>query len=138
MRKKLNKKDILKRRAKLKKQAWNYMSKYVRQRDNGTCISCGKKDHWKKMDAGHYVPKSAGLAAYFEIKNVHCQCTYCNRFMHGNLSRYAVALTRMYGPKIIEELEKCRTTITKYTDDDYIAITEMYKNKIVENGFDIK
>ena len=111
----------------LKKHLWMYFSQYIRQRDNGICISCGKKDYWRKMDAGHYVPKTAGLSLYFHEQNVHCQCTYCNRWMHGNLSRYAIALRKRYGEAILEELESLRVQQRKITDDEYIALIEKYK-----------
>ena len=97
----------------LKKQLWTIFSKYIRIRDDGVCFSCGKKDDWKNTDAGHYVPKTAGLALYFDEKNVNCQCTACNRFRHGNLSQYALALRQKYGEKILEELEWKRRQITR-------------------------
>ena len=114
----------------LKKQLWIYFSQFIRQRDRGICISCGKIDFWRKMDAGHYIPKTRGLSIYFYERNVHCQCTYCNRWMHGNLSQYALALRKKYGESILEELEEIRRKETKYTDQDYIDLIKLYKSKI--------
>ena len=113
-----------------KKRLWLIFSKYIRQRDKGICISCGKSDDWKNTDAGHYVPKTAGLSLYFDEKNVNCQCTYCNRFMHGNLSRYAIALRQKYGENILEELEWKRNITTKITEMDYIELIKLYKEKL--------
>lgn len=112
----------------LKKQLWIHFSEYIRQRDKGMCISCGKRDFWRKMDAGHYIPKTAGLSLYFNERNVNCQCTYCNRWMHGNLSKYAIALRKKYGETILEDLEKERYKIMKITDNQYIELIEKYKN----------
>ena len=88
------------------------------------------KKHWKDMDAGHYVPKTAGLALYFNEQNVNAQCTYCNRWMHGNLSRYAIALRRKYGQNILEELDKKRQKIIQITIPEYQKHIETYRLKI--------
>lgn len=116
----------------LKKNLWIVFSRYIRQRDGGTCISCGKRDNWKKMDAGHYIPKTAGLSLYFDERNVNCQCTYCNRWMHGNLSRYAVALMKKYGDKILEELDVKRKETRQVSTKEYQDLIEQYKSKLKE------
>jgi len=128
----MKKKKTKSTNALLKKELWVYFSQFIRQRDKGICISCGKEDFWRKMDAGHYIPKTAGLSLYFDERNVNCQCTYCNRWMHGNLSRYAIALRKKYGENILEELDKKRIKIKKITNDEYIKLIEIYKNKIDE------
>ena len=120
-----------------KKFLWRLFSKYTRQRDNGVCISCGKVGNWKDMDAGHYIPKTAGLALYFHEKNVNCQCTYCNRWMHGNLSAYAIALQRKYGKDILEELDSERNKISKITIPEYQKLIDHYKDKLKKNGWEI-
>lgn len=113
-----------------KKRLWQTFSLYIRQRDKGICISCGKPDHWKNTDAGHYVPKTAGLSLYFDEKNVHAQCTGCNRFRHGNLTQYAIALRKRYGEAILEELEQKRQVIRKITEQEYIDLITLYRDKI--------
>ena len=118
--------------AKLKKQLWGIFSQYIRQRDKGICISCGKQDYWRKMDAGHYIPKTAGLSLYFDERNVNCQCTYCNRWMHGNLAPYALALIAKYGQNILQELDTERHKIRKISDDEYGQLIEMYKQRLQE------
>ena len=115
-----------------KKALWIIFSKYIRLRDGGMCFSCGKKDDWKNLDAGHYIPKTAGLALYFDEKNVNSQCTYCNRFMHGNLSQYALALRMKYGETILEELEWKRRKITRISIPEYQKLIQLYKDKVKE------
>lgn len=119
----------------LKKELWMIFSKYIRQRDQGICFSCGKKDFWRRMDAGHYIPKTAGLALYFDERNVNCQCTYCNRYMHGNLAKYAIALRKKYGETILEDLDKERYKIKVIKSIEYQNLIEYYKNKLLENNF---
>lgn len=117
-----------------KKRLWLIFSKYIRQRDKGRCISCGKIDDWRKMDAGHYIPRSLGLATYFDEKNVNCQCTRCNRFMHGNLSQYALALKVKYGDTILEELEWKRQEGIKgnirFGEFEFMEMIKIYKKKL--------
>ncbi len=115
---------------KLKKLLWTIFSRYIRQRDGGVCISCGKIDNWKNMDAGHYIPKTAGLSLYFDERNVNCQCTYCNRWMHGNLSRYAIALRKKYGETILEDLDKLRGKTIQISIPEYQKMIEKYKDNL--------
>jgi hypothetical protein len=116
----------------LKKILWRYFSEYIRRRDNGVCISCGIKRSYKEMDAGHYHPRTDGLSLYFDERNVNCQCTYCNRFRHGNLTQYALALKRKYGFGILEELDEKRKNFIKISVPEYLELIETYKSKIKE------
>ncbi len=109
-----------------KAKAWKTISEYIRRRDGGVCFTCGKKDDWRAMDCGHYIAKTGGLAIYFLEKNLASQCTFCNRFKHGNLAAYAIALRQKYGPNILEELDAERRKIKKYTVAEYQALTEKY------------
>ena len=111
----------------LKKKAWRLFSEYIRKRDNYTCISCSRQCEKGKGVAGHFVPKSYGLSLYFDPKNVNFQCVPCNLFRHGNLSSYAVALRKNYGPNILEELDAKRKEVKKYTRSEYMDLIEKYK-----------
>ena len=116
----------------LKSNLWTVFSLYIRKRDYDamgyvTCISCGKKDTIENMDAGHYIPKTYGLSIYFHEKNVHPQCTACNRFRRGNLTAYAIALRKRYGESILEELDELKHKSVKYSRSDYEELIEKYK-----------
>lgn len=114
-----------------KAKLWKVFSEYIRRRDR-CCISCGKKDDWRNLDAGHYYARTAGLATFFDPRNVNGQCRACNLFRHGNLPAYALALKAKYGPDILEELDAERRKIKKYTVAEYQALTEKYKKLIEE------
>lgn len=120
-----------------KRKAWKAFSEYIRRRDNGVCFTCGKKDDWKRTDAGHYIPGSVcGLVLYFSEINVNCQCTSCNRFKHGNLSEYALKLQRKHGEGVLEFLSATRVNSKGviFTVEDYKKIEEEYKEKLKEYG----
>lgn len=124
-------------RVSLKRKLWKVFSEYVRRKDADwqgfvRCVTCGKSLHWKEMDAGHYNPKTDGLAMYFEEKNVHPQCTYCNRFRHGNIQQYSLYLIRKYGPDVLKELDWKKNQLTSITEVDYIRLIDLYKNKLKE------
>jgi hypothetical protein len=120
---------------KLKTKFWTIFSEYIRRRDadfNGyvACCSCGKVKHWKQMDAGHYIAKNEGLAIYFEEKNVHSQCRWCNYNMHARAQQYALFLIRRYGPQILEELDWKSKQRIQIHDNEYLKFIELYKEKI--------
>lgn len=96
----------------LKKKLDKVFSIYIRQRDNGQCYTCPKKDEWKWMQNGHFVPRQY-LAVRYDEKNCHCQCYACNMLYNGQPSAYAEHLKRDYGDDIIRELESKRQQITK-------------------------
>ena len=56
--------------------------------DNGycKCVSCGKLDHYKNMDGGHFIPKGSSSRWALEESNVNPQCKGCNGFSmkHGS------------------------------------------------------
>ena len=45
-------------RSKLVKKLDTVFSQYIRLKDSkdgiGTCVTCGKQDHWKNLQAGHF------------------------------------------------------------------------------------
>ena len=85
------------------------------------------------MDAGHYIPKSVGGSAlYFHEKNVHPQCTGCNRFRHGHLTQYALRLQQKYGPGILQELDKLRGQ--PFVKSELEALIKLYTEKIKTNA----
>ena len=64
-------------------QAATLLQKLVRMKaadEEGiaTCVTCGKKQHWKEMDGGHYISRTYSKYKLYE-ENVHVQCKSCNR-----------------------------------------------------------
>ncbi len=84
------------------------------------------------MDAGHYIASSISLALRFDERNVHPQCTACNRFRHGNMAQYALELQKKYGPDILEELDYFRKQHQgiKLSRNDYEDMIDKYKEKL--------
>lgn len=115
-------------------------SKYVRLKNadkNGynTCASCGKREHWKDMDAGHFVSRNHYTLRWDE-RNVWPQCKYCNRFRNGNIDEYAIFMIDKYGPDILKELNQEKHKIAKYSQQEYEDMIAHFTEEIdyLENG----
>ena len=116
-----------------KKRLWKVFSEYTRRRDKGHCFTCNTVKEWKQMDAGHFIPKGQSPPPlYFSEKNVHCQCTACNRYKHGNLHEYARRLVFIYGADILDELNGLKQKKVKWNNWTYQVKIDEYKKKIEE------
>jgi hypothetical protein len=102
IRKALKPKDRPKSFPRLKKDAWDAFSKWIRQRDadesgHCKCCTCGSIRDWKGMDAGHFVSRLYENTL-FDPQNVHAQCKGCNMPPHnGRPIVYAAFLDAKYG-----------------------------------------
>ena len=127
----LMKRSPLKKKSKqkisvLKRKLWTLFSKYIRERDNYTCITCGQKNTGSGMHAGHYIPKSVGgNALYFNEQNVNAQCFRCNIHLGGFGSMYHQKMVEKYGQEAVDELWKLKQQIVKHD-------VEWYEEKIEE------
>lgn len=86
---------------KLKKELDRVFSLVIRTAkidDNGytRCVTCGRLEHWKRLDAGHYVPRQ-DLATRWAVENVWPQCKPCNGFRGGEPEKMAEWIDRVYG-----------------------------------------
>ncbi len=107
----------------LKRKLWEVFSKYIRQRDNYICFTCGRKGEGSGIHAGHFIPKSVGgIALYFHEENVHAQCYNCNINLGGNQYVYGEKL----GKKKVEELRRIQQQITKVDELWYLCQIEIY------------
>lgn len=131
--------------SKLKKDLWEPFSKFIRIRDQGVCITCGKviPDYydrhgnllpgWKSAHAGHFITaKNCGIKLYFHEQNVHAQCYHCNINLSGNWVEYEKAIIKKYGKEKCEELKQMKYENNKWTRADYEEKINYYKTKLKE------
>lgn len=115
----------------LKKKLWKVFSLWVRQRDDYTCFTCGRKGEGAGMHAGHMVPKaSGGMALYFHPLNVHGQCYHCNINLGGNGAVYAQKFIRKYGQEEFDNLMELKNRIEKWSEQDYKDQIEFYTKQL--------
>ena len=113
---------------KLHKKCWQIFSQYIRRKERGVCFSCGVRKDWKEMDAGHF---RHGRLDY-DTRNIHCQCTRCNRFLHGNLGVYAEKLVETYGGNILMEIHREAAQIKKWEPQELQDLIEHYQKEIAK------
>ena len=122
---------------KLKAIAQKYFNKWIRERDldhSGyfECISCGKWEPARKMNAGHFIHASRCDALRFNSDNVHGQCIDCNLGGHGEQYRYGLRLKEKIGDHAFKTLLEAeafwKRNTKKWTKDEIIDIIFKYKN----------
>ena len=110
--------------SKLKKKLWIEFSLYIRNRDNWTCFTCGRRATGAGLHAGHFISKSVGgITLYFNEKNVNAQCYNCNINLSGNIWEYGQRL----GEETVKELYILKNQTAKWTIEDYLEKIEHYK-----------
>jgi len=124
--KKQKKKTVI-RVSDLKKKVQIVFNKWIRERDvEEGCISCGNKNA-TSYDAGHYLAQGSTGALRYNERNVHKQCTSCNRFKHGNLIEYRINLIKKIGLNNVEYLEDHRKDVKKWTREELNELLERYQ-----------
>ena len=114
---------------KYKERAIDAFQKWIRYRDNFTCVVCGftidkeDKEAFKLMHAGHYISRRI-TNLLLDEKNVHSQCRNCN-FLQDKLGvhpKYTIYLLNKYGEDIFHYFSK------KIDEDREIDSLEKWKN----------
>jgi 5-methylcytosine-specific restriction endonuclease McrA len=106
-------------------------SEYIRRRyaKNGIaeCVTCGKKDHWKNLQAGHFMSRKH-YATRWDEENVEVQCMACNVYRYGEQYLFAKHL----GQEKADELLAKSRTMVKIKDWELQDMIEIYKKKLLE------
>ncbi len=119
--------------SKLKKELDTIFSKYIRLRysssERAVCFTCGKTDHWKKMQAGHFMSRRHTNTRWDE-NNVQVQCVRCNMFNQGEQYKFGKLLDVRIGDRTSEYLEWKSKQILKLNRVDYEEMIAKYKEKV--------
>lgn len=104
------KKTTIKERKLLRDKAWVVFSKWIRNRDNNTCVTCGAiKGEIKKngkpvvINGGHFCHNRET----FNERNIHAQCMGCNWRKKGNMRFYTLRMVEWYGIDYVKKLLEC-------------------------------
>ena len=126
-----------------KKKAWDEFSKYIRTRDClkttgcsswGLCITCGKRYHFKLLQAGHFISGRRNNNL-FNRTGCHAQCYNCNINLKGNTLVYRRKIIEMYGEGYDEVLEQQDKVIKKFTIGELQELRIDFHEKIKEMGY---
>ena len=96
-----------------------------------TCVTCKKKDHWKKMEGGHFISRRHTATKILE-EVIHPQCSYCNHFLKGNYAPYALYMVDMYGREFVDNLLIMKDTPRKFYRDEIAEIIKDFKSRLKE------
>ena len=116
-------------RSKLVKKLDNIFSQYIRLsnsvNDIAECVTCNKKDHWKKMQCGHFQSRKH-YSTRWDERNVAVQCAGCNVFRYGEQFKFSLYL----GKKLSQELLDKSRIITKFASYELEEMIEHYSFKV--------
>jgi hypothetical protein len=102
---------------------------YIRRKDAvndiATCVTCGKKDHYKKLQCGHFMSRS-NYSTRWEENNVGVQCYGCNISRSGEQYKFSQYLGDMLSN---EMFVKSKQTV-KFADEDLINLIKYYTEKV--------
>lgn len=94
------------------------------------CVSCGRVNHWKAMDGGHFISRVHN-ATLFEPANVNPQCPNCNRFPDGGtMGRYRGWIVKNYSRATLNKLERLKNTHVSFTRDELLDKLVTYRLQI--------
>ena len=102
-------------RTSLIKKLDSVFSIYIRRRysmnDIAKCVTCGKEEHWSKLQCGHFMSRKH-MSTRWNEDNCQVQCAGCNVFRYGEQYIFSQYL----GNNLSEELHKQSKEICKFTD----------------------
>ena len=89
------------------KAAVHAKSAYIR------CVTCGKVDHWKSMQGGHYISRTWTALKILE-ENIHPLCVSCNCYRPERIADdYHLYMVDTYGYEFVQELNATKRTTVK-------------------------
>ena len=121
------------KRSTLVKNLDTVFSIYIRRKDAindiAKCVTCGKEEHWSKLQNGHWASRKH-YSTRWDERNCNVQCSGCNVFRAGEIYLYTKYLCSKYGDNFPEELYKLSQQTVKFTDSDLQDMIKHYKEKL--------
>ncbi len=121
----------MKSRKQIIKSLDKVFSEYIRRRnadDKGyvECFTCGKKDHWRKMQCGHFQSRKHYITRWNE-DNCQVQCVGCNMFRSGEQYKFGLKLNAI-SPNKAENLFLLARNTKKFNNFDLLKMIDHYKS----------
>ena len=120
--------------SKLKKELDKWFSLYIRLREAtlqgvAQCFTCGKIDHYKKLQCGHFQSRRHHATRWNEW-NCQVQCVKCNMFKQGEQWKFGLNINAKYGDGTSKELEFLAQTSIKKMRVEYEEDIRYYKTLV--------
>jgi hypothetical protein len=124
--------------AKLREEAAVLLQKLVRMKaadENGlaSCVTCGKRQHYKEMDGGHFISRKWTATKLVE-ENIHPQCKGCNQYASGRHDDYSLYMVDTYGIEMVRELNDKKRELCKQNRIELEDIKVELKLRIAEQA----
>ena len=108
-------------------------SRWIRLRnaknDIAECVTCGKRDNYKKLQAGHFISRK-NYSTRWDPQNVQVQCLACNVYRYGEQYKFGKWLDNKFGIGTTDELYNKGQKITKFSDDEIKDKIDYFKQLI--------
>lgn len=108
------------------KAAIHAKSAYIR------CVTCGKQDHWKLMQGGHWISRTWTVHKVCE-ENIHPQCVSCNKYRPERVADdYTMYMVDMYGIDWVEDMVRAKHEICKRPRQEITDLKDELKARAKE------
>lgn len=125
-------KDKLKSKSEIAKEAQIIVNKYIVARDKDLpCISCDSMTSYPTFHCGHYRSVGSSPHLRYETLNLAKQCARCNTHLVGNIVNYRIGLVKRIGLDQVEALEADQRP-RHYTIQDLQGIKASFREKLKE------
>jgi len=110
--------------------------------DNGycQCVTCGKIDHYKNMQGGHFYSRRHIIFKLFE-QNINPQCAGCNMFGMKTTKiqeAYRIYMEDIYGSRRIRAMQRLAwRTAPKFKRNEVIKFARDLKERIKDEEYRI-
>jgi hypothetical protein len=103
--------------------------------ENGlaSCVTCGKRQHYKEMDGGHFISRKWTATKLVE-ENIHPQCKGCNQYASGRHDDYSLYMVDTYGIEMVRELNDKKRELCKQNRIELEDIKVELKVRISEQA----
>jgi hypothetical protein len=122
-------------RSKIVKKLDSVFSQYIRLRESvnevSICFTCGKEDHWKKLQNGHFMSRKHYSTRWDET-NCQVQCAGCNVFKYGEQYKFSIELDHKYGSGTADKMLQQSRQIVKFSTMDLEDLIIKYKSLVDE------
>ena len=123
------------KRSKVVKKLDNIFSIYIRRRyavdDFVDCYTCGKTDHWKNLQCGHFQSRRYYSTRWDKL-NCQVQCAKCNIFSQGEQYIFGQRLDQTYGEGTSNELMMKAKHLVKLSTNELEEMINVYKNLVAD------
>ena len=95
------------------------------------CVTCGKRQHWKEMQGGHFISRTYSKWKLVE-ENIHVQCRYCNMFGSRVADDYYVWMCDTYGADEVRNMVETKREVIKWNRAELDELKTELRKRVKE------